>query len=64
MRKIIKTLIFTFLVFVSANAQNIDFKSSNFKNDKDGFKKAESAIEFADSYFTKGNELVFSIKER
>ena len=63
MRNTIITLISSFLVFVSANAQNIEFKSSNFKNDKDGFKKAEAAIEFADSYFTKGNELAFSIKE-
>ncbi len=45
------------------NAQNVEFKASNFKADKEGFKRAETAIEFGDIYYTKGNELFFGVKE-
>jgi outer membrane protein OmpA-like peptidoglycan-associated protein/tetratricopeptide (TPR) repeat protein len=63
MKNTVAILICLFVGIVSANAQNIEFKSSNFKNDKEGFKKAEAAIEFGDIYFTKGNELVFGVKD-
>jgi outer membrane protein OmpA-like peptidoglycan-associated protein/tetratricopeptide (TPR) repeat protein len=49
--------------FQYATAQNVDFKSGNFKNDKEGFKKAEAAIELGDIYFKKGLDLAFSVKE-
>jgi outer membrane protein OmpA-like peptidoglycan-associated protein/tetratricopeptide (TPR) repeat protein len=44
-------------------AQNVEFKASNFKTDKEGFKSAEAAIKFGDIYFEKGNELFFGVKE-
>lgn len=45
-----------------ASAQNVDFKSANFKDDKDGFKKATAAIKTGDEFFTLGNEAVFAVK--
>ena len=57
-------IIVLFLALSSlVNAQNVEFKASNFKADKEGFKKAEAAIEFGDIYYTKGNELFFGVKE-
>jgi hypothetical protein len=45
-------IIVLFLALSSlVNAQNVEFKASNFKADKEGFKKAEAAIEFGDIYF-------------
>ena len=44
-------------------SQNVEFKSSNFKGDKEGFKKAEAAIELGDTYFEKANTLLFGVKE-
>ena len=44
-------------------SQNVEFKSSNFKGDKEGFKKAEAAIEVGDTYFEKANTLLFGVKE-
>ena len=44
-------------------SQNVEFKSSNFKGDKEGFKKAEAAIELGDSYFNKANSLLFGVKD-
>ena len=63
MKNTLTILICLFVGITNANAQNIDFKSANFKNDKEGFKKAEAAIEFGDIYFAKGNELAFGIKD-
>ncbi len=45
-----------------ASAQNVDFKSANFKDNKDGFKKATAAIKAGDEFFTLGNEAVFAVK--
>ena len=44
-------------------SQNVEFKSSNFKGDKVGFKNAETAIELGDSYFEKANKLLFGVKD-
>ena len=44
-------------------SQNVEFKSSNFKGDKEGFKKAEVAIELGDTYFNKANTLLFGVKD-
>lgn len=45
-----------------ASAQNVDFKSANFKDNKDGFKKAVEAIKKGDEYFELGFEAVFAVK--
>ena len=45
-----------------ASAQNVDFKASNFKDDKEGYKKAVEAIKAGDEFFTLGNEAVFAVQ--
>jgi outer membrane protein OmpA-like peptidoglycan-associated protein/tetratricopeptide (TPR) repeat protein len=48
------------LVFnVSVFSQNVEFKSANFKNDKDGFKEAVNNIKTGDGFLEAGMELVF-----
>ena len=46
----------------AANAQEVEFKSANFKEDKEGFKNAVEAIKKGDEYFELGNEAIFIIK--
>ena len=60
-----KLLIGTFcigLISFSGLSQNVEFKSSNFKTDKDGFKKAEDAIDKGDEYFELANAAFFEVK--
>ncbi len=52
------TLTFGLMTF----AQNVEFKSSNFKDDKDGYKAAVDAIKAGDEFFTLGNEAVFAVQ--
>lgn len=42
--------------------QNVDFKSANFKEDKDGLKKAVAEIEAGDEFYKIGNEAVFNVQ--
>lgn len=51
-------MIFTFLV----NAQNVEFKSANFKDDKEGLKKAEEAIKKGNTFLELGNEAIFQVQ--
>lgn len=44
----------------SAFAQNIDFKAANFKDDKEGLKKATDAIKTGDELFKLANEALFA----
>lgn len=41
---------------------NIEFKAANFKEDKEGFKKAETAIETGDGFFNAGIEAFFNVQ--
>jgi outer membrane protein OmpA-like peptidoglycan-associated protein/tetratricopeptide (TPR) repeat protein len=62
---IMKGIIITSLLLVTTflvSAQNVEFKSSNFKDDKDGFKAATEAIKTGDEYFELGNEAIFQVK--
>ena len=52
------TLTFGLMTF----AQNVEFKSSNFKDDKDGYKAAVEAIKTGDEFFELGNEAVFAVQ--
>ena len=63
MRNSIRIIVLFLALSSLVNAQNVEFKASNFKADKEGFKRAEAAIEFGDIYYTKGNELFFGVKE-
>ena len=57
---ILSTVVLSFAFAISA--QNVDFKSSNFKDDKEGFKKATAAIKAGDEFFEIANEAVFLVK--
>ena len=61
MTKIISTITAVFLLSI-VFGQNVDFKSANFKDDKDGLKKANEAIKLGDDFFALGNEAVFLVK--
>jgi hypothetical protein len=39
--------------------QNVDFKSGNFKDDKDGLKNAQDAIKAGDAFFESGKHCYF-----
>ncbi len=55
-----KTIILSLFVFfvITTNAQNIEFKSSNFKDDKEGLKLAQDAIKIGDEQFNLGEEAI------
>ena len=59
-RYILTSVIIAFVVAV--NAQNIDFKAANFKDDKDGLKNATDAIKKGDEFFLLGNTAIFDVK--
>lgn len=59
--KTLKTLILVLLVGTSF-AQNVEFKSSNFKDQKDEYKEATDAIKTGDEEYELGNEALFQTK--
>lgn len=61
MRKLILSTVAVVVTFL-AQAQNVEFKSSNFKDDKEGLKKAEDAIKKGDEFLAQGNELIFQVQ--
>jgi len=55
----------TYILLVASStvfAQNIDFKSSNFKDKKDEFKKIEEIIEKGDAFYKTANEATFLVQ--
>lgn len=50
-------------IATSAMAQNVEFKAANFKENKEGFKKAEDAIDKGNEFYKLGNEAVFTVKD-
>ena len=61
MKQHILSIIATFLVTVTFG-QNVDFKSANFKENKEGLKKAQDAIKVGEEFFTLGNEAIFQVQ--
>ena len=61
MKKIFLILptLFIHIVF----SQNVEFKAANFKNDKEGLKKAEDAISKGDEFLNLGKEAVFQVQD-
>lgn len=55
---LIIALVSTYIV----QAQNVEFKSANFKEDKEGLKKAEAAIKVGDGFLELGNEAIFLVQ--
>lgn len=60
--KLVTSLVVICFFTLSCFSQNIDFKSSNFKDNKEGLKKAEEAIEKGDDYFKAGNAALFEVQ--
>ena len=60
----LKTLIalVTLAICSVSYSQNVEFKSSNFKDKKEEFKKAEAAISAGDEFFKLANEAFFMVK--
>ena len=60
-----KNLMLACLVFLSSivSSQNIDFKSSNFKRDKEGFKLAKQNISIADEIRKKGIKKILKMQD-
>lgn len=58
-------LLFPVLLLLAGtiHAQNVEFKSGNFKDDKDGFKNATEAIKAGDAYFELANQAIFETRE-
>ena len=55
----------TFILLTATSslfAQNIEFKSSNFKDKKEEFKKAEQAIENGDVFYKTANDAIFLVQ--
>lgn len=50
------------LFYFTVSAQDVEFKAANFKDGKEGFKKAKEAIDKGDEYFVLGNEAIFAVK--
>ncbi len=59
-----KYILSAFVAFFSmlTFAQNVEFKAANFKDDKEGLKKAEEAIKKGDEFLALGNEAVFQVQ--
>ncbi len=61
-----QNILFTVLLLLLCNtalfAQNVEFKSANFKEDKDGLKAATEAIKQGDEYYELGNEALFAVQ--
>lgn len=51
-----------FFLVLNGYAQNVEFKAANFKNDKEGLKKAEDAISKGDESLASGKEAVFQVQ--
>jgi len=45
-----------------ASAQNVEFKAANFKDDKEGLKKATDAVEKGDEYLKLANDALFLVQ--
>lgn len=48
---------------VSIVAQNVEFKSANFKDDKEGLKTAQENLKLGDEALEAGNEAILSVSE-
>ena len=55
-------LIISFTLSLISFGQEVEFKSSNFKGDKEGFKKAKAEMEFGTELYLIGNEAVFLVR--
>lgn len=59
---LITAVITLFCFSFTVSAQDVEFKAANFKDDKEGFKKAKEALDKGDEFFALGNEAIFAVK--
>ena len=55
----------TYILFAASStlfAQNVEFKSSNFKDKKDEFKKIEATLEKGDAFYKTASDAVFQVQ--
>lgn len=62
MKKYFFSIVFL-AAFIGFGQGNVEFKSANFKDDKDGLKKATDAIDKGDEFWELGNEAVFQVQD-
>lgn len=62
MRKELYTAALTLFIAFTSLGQNVEFKAANFKDDKEGLKKATDAIKKGDEYLTIANEALFLVQ--
>jgi len=62
MKKIYTLLLVSFLTASSVLAQNVEFKSANFKDDRDGLRNAQNAIKSGDALLDEGNTAVVEVR--
>jgi outer membrane protein OmpA-like peptidoglycan-associated protein len=64
--KTMKNTLYTTLLLLATTfigfGQNVDFKAANFKDDKDGLKKATDAIKKGDEFYAIANEAMFQVQ--
>jgi tetratricopeptide (TPR) repeat protein len=64
--KTMKNTLYTTLLLLATTfiglSQNVDFKAANFKDDKDGLKKATDAIKKGDEFYAIANEAIFQVQ--
>ncbi len=61
--KYIFSTLFLFATIGFSFGQNVEFKASNFKDDKDGYKKAMEALKKGNEFMTAGTEAVFNVQD-
>ncbi len=61
MKRSLSTIFVCLFTFIGIS-QNVEFKSSNFKTDKEGLKKAEEAIKKGNEFYEAGNSAFFEVR--
>jgi len=56
-------LILSFALSLISFGQDVEFKAANFKDDKEGFKKAKEEMELGTELYLLGNEAVFLVQD-
>ncbi len=57
------TLIFILAFGYTSYGQDVEFKSANFKDDKEGFKKAKENLDLGTDQYELGNAEVFQVRD-
>ncbi len=63
MKNKIKLLLFILFIGQFAFAQDVEFKAANFKDDKEGFKKAKEEMDKGNEFYNEGNLAVFAVQD-